>query len=157
MKKSPDISNNWLADLLGVDDKTVQAVRIEEEAAGNIEPVSVFRCKDGKKRKYRRTARRQNVAAEVKQQEAPAVLASSTTSDEAHQAVPTELAAEPTILPLQTCESIQATMPLCLAGRSNFEEYIAGRMAAHGIVGTTAALMALLEEMGVDVSQLRAA
>ena len=84
-RSQPDISNNWLAELLGVDDKTVQAVRIEEEAAGTIEPVTVFRCKDGKKRKYRRTARQQKVAAEVKQQEAPAVLASSTTSDEPHR------------------------------------------------------------------------
>jgi ParB-like chromosome segregation protein Spo0J len=36
LRKSPDISNNWLAQLLGVDDKTVQAVRIEEEQAGTI-------------------------------------------------------------------------------------------------------------------------
>lgn len=157
LKKSPDISNNWLAELLCVDDKTVQVVRIGEEDAGTIQVVTEFRCKDGKRRKYRRTARQQKVAAEVKQHEAPVTLASSTMIDEPQQTVPTEPATEPTILQMQTSELAQVTMPLALASSGGFDEYLAGRMAAHGIVGTTAALVALMAELGVDVSQLRAA
>ena len=136
LKRSADLSNNWLAELLGVDDKTVQAVRVNEEAAGTIEAVTVFRCKDGKKRKYRRTSRQQKLAAVVEQQEAPVILATSTKSDLPQQAVPTRPSNEPVILPLQTSGPIQATMPLSLASRSGFEEYLAGRMAAHGIKGT---------------------
>jgi ParB-like chromosome segregation protein Spo0J len=157
LKRSADLSNNWLAELLGVDDKTVQAVRVEEEAAGNIEPVTLFRCKDGKKRKYRRTAPQQKLAAEIKQQEVPLVLASSTTSDEPQQAVPTEPPAEPIILPVQTSESAPATMPLNTAPRSSFEVYLAGRMAAHRITGTVSDLLALLTELGVDPKKFQAA
>ncbi len=157
LRRSPDISNNWLAELLSVDDKTVQAVRIEEETAGTIEPVTVFRCKDGKKRKYRRSVRQQQVAAVVEQQEAPVVLATSTTSDEPQQAVPTESGAEPIILPVQTSELAPETMALGLATRTSFEEFLVARMSAHRITGTISDLLALLAELGVNVGKLRVA
>ncbi len=154
LKKSADISNNWLAQLLGVDDKTVQSVRIEEEAAGTIEAVTLFRCKDGKRRKYNKIARQQKVAAVVEQQETPAVLATHTTSDEPQQTVPP---AEPMILPVRTSEAAPATMPLDPATRSSFEDWLAGRMAAHRITGTVSDLLALLTELGVDLGKLQAA
>jgi len=61
------------------------------------------------------------------------------------------------ILPVRTSESIQATLPLGTATRTSGEDYLAGRMAAHGITGSTSALTALLEELGVDVEKLKAA
>lgn len=104
LKRSADISNNWLAELLGVDDKTVQAVRIEEEAAGTITKETVFRCKDGKKRKYRRSARHQQVAGQA---EAPAILSINTMSDESQGAAQTRPLAQPTILAVPTGDDIQ--------------------------------------------------
>lgn len=107
LKRSADISNNWLAELLGVDDKTVQVVRIEEEAAGTIEPVTLFRCKDGKRRKYRRTARQQQVGTEAKAEEAPAVLSMGTMSQEPQVSAATIQLGEPTILTVPTADDIQ--------------------------------------------------
>jgi len=107
LKRSPDLSNNWLAELLGVDDKTVQAVRIKEEAAGTIQVVSEFRCKDGKRRKYRRSVRQHQIAAVVEQHEAPAVQKSGTTTDEAQLALPTIQLGEPMNLTVPTADDIQ--------------------------------------------------
>lgn len=53
LKRSPDLSNNWLAEIVGVSDKTVESVRRELEKAGTIPTITEFRCKDGKRRKYR--------------------------------------------------------------------------------------------------------
>jgi hypothetical protein len=107
LKKSPDLSNNWLAELLCVDDKTVQAVRADLETTGDIEAVTLFRCKDGKRRKYHRVTRQQKIAAVVEQHEAPAVQVCSTTTDEAQLALPTIQLGEPTILAVPTADDIQ--------------------------------------------------
>ena len=158
LRRTPDISNNWLAELLSVDDKTVQSVRADLEAAGTITKVTEFRCKDGKKRKYRRNVQKEKqVAAEAVTLDAPALLSISTTSKEQHVAGPTAELGEPMVFLVPTSYSIPATLPLTLGDQTSFEDRLAERMVAHGIQGTTSALMALLADLGVDVKKLMAA
>ena len=158
LKRSPDLSNNWLGELLGVDGKTVQSVRLEGETTGAIPKVTELRGKDGKKRKKRRSARQQQVAAEAKSMEAPALLSISTTNQEPVVAVPTVQLGEPTISMTDQppAESVPATLPMNGA-QPTFEQYLTARMAAHGIQGTTSALIALMKELGVDVEKFKAA
>ena len=48
LKRTPDIANNWIAEILGVDDKTVAAVRKGLEAGSEIPTLKKLRGKDGK-------------------------------------------------------------------------------------------------------------
>jgi site-specific DNA-methyltransferase (adenine-specific) len=59
IKRTPDLTNNWLAEILGVDHKTVLAARRKLEATWEIPKLPKLRGKDGKNRI---TAYRQVVA-----------------------------------------------------------------------------------------------
>ena len=50
LKRTPDIANNWIAEILGVDDKTVQVARKRLESTSEIPKLKKLRGKDGKKR-----------------------------------------------------------------------------------------------------------
>lgn len=50
LRASHDLSNNYLAEIVGVDDKTVAVVRGEMERASEIPTLTRFRGKDGKSR-----------------------------------------------------------------------------------------------------------
>jgi hypothetical protein len=50
--QAPDISDNWLAAIVGVDRKTVKTVRRRLKARREIPKVKVFRGKDGKKYRF---------------------------------------------------------------------------------------------------------
>ena len=54
LRRSPDLSDNWLAQILGTTDKTVAAVRRELIATSEIPKLDALRGKDGK---YRRVTR----------------------------------------------------------------------------------------------------
>ena len=54
LKRTPDLSDNWLAQILGTTDKTVAAVRQELIATSEIPKLNALRGKDGK---YRRVTR----------------------------------------------------------------------------------------------------
>src|SRR5271157_3864117 len=54
LKRTPDLSDNWLAQILGSTDKTVAAVRQELIATSEIPKLNALRGKDGK---YRRVTR----------------------------------------------------------------------------------------------------
>ena len=54
LKRTPDLSDNWLAQILGTTDKTVAAVRQELIATSDIPKLNALRGKDGK---YRRVTR----------------------------------------------------------------------------------------------------
>ena len=54
LKRTPDLSDNWLAQILGTTDKTVAAVREELIATSEIPKLDALRGKDGK---YRRVTR----------------------------------------------------------------------------------------------------
>ena len=55
LKRTPDLANNWLAEIVGVDDKTVAAARRKLESASEIPKLRKLRGKDGKR--YAKTAR----------------------------------------------------------------------------------------------------
>ena len=48
LKRTPDIANCWLAEILGVDDKTVAATRKRLEAGSEIPRLKKLRARDGK-------------------------------------------------------------------------------------------------------------
>jgi site-specific DNA-methyltransferase (adenine-specific) len=48
--RTPDIANNWLAEILGVDDRTVQAARKRLESTSALRKFTKLRGKDGKHR-----------------------------------------------------------------------------------------------------------
>jgi site-specific DNA-methyltransferase (adenine-specific) len=50
LRRTPDIANNWIAEILGVTDKTVLAVRKRLEATSEIPKLTKLRGKDGKNR-----------------------------------------------------------------------------------------------------------
>jgi site-specific DNA-methyltransferase (adenine-specific) len=50
LKRTPDIANNWLGEILGVSDMTVQAVRRHLESTFQIRKLTKLRGKDGKNR-----------------------------------------------------------------------------------------------------------
>jgi len=50
LKRTPDIANNWMAEIIGVDVKTVQAVRRRLESTLEIPKLKKLRGKDGKQR-----------------------------------------------------------------------------------------------------------
>jgi site-specific DNA-methyltransferase (adenine-specific) len=52
LKNSPDLSNNWIAEILGVDHETVQRTRRRLEATCEIRKLTKFRCRDCKTRRY---------------------------------------------------------------------------------------------------------
>jgi ParB-like chromosome segregation protein Spo0J len=54
LKRTPDLSDNWLAQLLGTTDKTVEAVRQKLISSSEIPKLDALRGKDGK---YRRVTR----------------------------------------------------------------------------------------------------
>ena len=54
LRRTPDLSDNWLAQILGTTDKTVAAVRQELIATSEIPKLDALRGKDGK---YRRVTR----------------------------------------------------------------------------------------------------
>ena len=54
LRRTPDLSDNWLAQILGTTDKTVAAVRRELIATSEIPKLDALRGKDGK---YRRVTR----------------------------------------------------------------------------------------------------
>ena len=54
LKRTPDLSDNWLAQILGTTDKTVAAVRQELIATSEIPKLDALRGKDGR---YRRVTR----------------------------------------------------------------------------------------------------
>lgn len=55
LKADPEISNNWLAEILGVSDTTVIEVRKELESTSQIGKLKKLRSKDGKKRPAKKT------------------------------------------------------------------------------------------------------
>ncbi len=73
--RTPDISNNWLGEVLGVDGETVLAVRKELELVGAIPVLTELRGRDGKRRKRYRTVavenRKELKRAEVAPQKLP--------------------------------------------------------------------------------------
>lgn len=50
IKRTPDIADNWLAEILAVDDKTVRATRKRLEATSEIPKLTKLRGKDGRNR-----------------------------------------------------------------------------------------------------------
>ena len=50
LKRTPDLANNWIAEILGVDDKTVKAARSRLESTSEIPKLRKLRGKDGKNR-----------------------------------------------------------------------------------------------------------
>ena len=48
LRRTPDISNQWLAEIVGTTDKTIQSVRKDLIAGSEIPMVDRFRAKDGK-------------------------------------------------------------------------------------------------------------
>ena len=57
LRASPDLSNNYLGELTGVDGKTVAQVREELEATSEIPRLTTLRGKDGKSRPRHALAR----------------------------------------------------------------------------------------------------
>lgn len=49
LRRTPDISNQWLAEIVGTTDKTIQSVRKELIAGSEIPILDTYRAKDGKK------------------------------------------------------------------------------------------------------------
>ena len=49
LRRSPDISNQWLAEIIGSTDKTIESVRKELIAASEIPILNSYRAKDGKR------------------------------------------------------------------------------------------------------------
>lgn len=49
LRRQPDLSNRWLAEIVGSTDKTIQSVRAELLERAEIPQVNAFRGKDGKK------------------------------------------------------------------------------------------------------------
>ena len=47
IKRTPDLANNWLAEIIGVDDKTVASARRKLEAGSEIPKLRKLRGKDG--------------------------------------------------------------------------------------------------------------
>jgi ParB-like chromosome segregation protein Spo0J len=54
LKRTPDLSNNWLAQVLGTTDKTVESVRQRLIATSEIPKLDQLRGKDGKSRRVAR-------------------------------------------------------------------------------------------------------
>ncbi|MGC4033265.1 MAG: DNA methyltransferase [Tepidisphaeraceae bacterium] len=50
LRRSPDLSNRWIGDILGVDVKTVQAARVRLEASVEIPRLTKLRSRDGRHR-----------------------------------------------------------------------------------------------------------
>ena len=50
IKRTPDIADNWMAEILAVDDKTVRAVRKRLESTSEIPKLTKLRGKDGRNR-----------------------------------------------------------------------------------------------------------
>ncbi len=73
LRRTPDLSDNWLAQILGTTDKTVTAVRRELIATSEIPKLDALRGKDGKYRRVTRIVT--NTAREAEQaQEALKIL-----------------------------------------------------------------------------------
>jgi ParB-like chromosome segregation protein Spo0J len=68
LKRSPDLSDNWLAHILGTSDKTVAAVRRELIATSEIPKLDALRGKDGKYRRVTRIVTNTSKEAEQAQQ-----------------------------------------------------------------------------------------
>ncbi|HBN78423.1 MAG TPA: DNA methylase [Planctomycetaceae bacterium] len=49
LRRSPDVSNQWLAEIVGSTDKTIQSVRKELITASEIPILDAYRAKDGKR------------------------------------------------------------------------------------------------------------
>lgn len=49
IRRSPELSSNWLGGVLGVSKNTVAKIRLELEEAGEIERLTTFKGKDGKR------------------------------------------------------------------------------------------------------------
>lgn len=49
LRRTPDISNQWLAEIVGSTDKTIQSVRKELITASEIPSLDAYRAKDGKR------------------------------------------------------------------------------------------------------------
>jgi hypothetical protein len=66
IKRTPDLANNWLAEILGVDDRTVLAARKRLESTSALRKFTKLRGKDGKSRvaHYRQVVA--NTASELK-------------------------------------------------------------------------------------------
>ena len=54
LRRTPDISSNWLAEILGTTDKTVEAVREHLIQTSEIPKFDAHRGKDGKRRRVTR-------------------------------------------------------------------------------------------------------
>jgi ParB-like chromosome segregation protein Spo0J len=54
LRRTPDLSDNWLAQILGTTDKTVASVREQLIATSEIPKLEKLRCKDGKHRRVTR-------------------------------------------------------------------------------------------------------
>ena len=50
LKRTPDIADNWMAEILAVDDKTVRAARKRLESTSEIPKLTKLRGKDGRNR-----------------------------------------------------------------------------------------------------------
>jgi hypothetical protein len=72
IKRTPALTNNWLAEILGVDHKTVLAARKKLEATREIPKLTKLRGKDGKNRitEYRQVVA--NTASELRVAQAAA-------------------------------------------------------------------------------------
>ena len=66
LKRTPNLANNWLAEILGMDDKTVLAARKRLESTSEIPKLKKLRGKDGKQRASRYRQVVANTAAELK-------------------------------------------------------------------------------------------
>jgi hypothetical protein len=53
--------------------------------------------------------------------------------------------------------SKRMTLTMNPIAQTSFEDFLAGRMAAHDIMGKPSALLGLLAELGVDVQKIKAA
>ena len=67
LKRHPEIANNWHAENLGVDDKTVLKVRRKLESTSEIPKLKKLKGKDGKRRKTRYSSVIANSPKEIEQ------------------------------------------------------------------------------------------
>ena len=66
LKRTPDLTNNWLAEILGVDDRTVLAARKRLESTSALRKFTKLRGKDGKSRVARYSRIVANTPAELR-------------------------------------------------------------------------------------------
>lgn len=114
LQRDPEISNNWMAEILGVSDTTVKEVRKELEATSQIGKLAKLRGKDGKKRSAKKKpARSKPTAGKAANQK------DTTTADPANGKQPTDESAAISPTPGATAEAEPKRPTVTTAGPSD--------------------------------------